>query len=452
MSEKVDALLLRLYPSEFREAYGREALQLIRDRWRDERGIALRLRLCLDLTADLLVTALRSCRYAKPLVAASDSRVGAPSFQVLEFAGPEPKAFIAGILLSVAVMAAAMRMIHPLGHDDGLTQRRTLAGLRSGFPQSNRQEPQASDAVDAALGHKIIETVAGHLRQHYRDPVIGRQLADAVLAHDRNGDYASATTGADFASRITAHIRAISREIGLPVGEFVAEVIYSRRVLPTGPPPPPTPEGQNQYRTAVLQQNCLFETFETLPHNIGYLKLNGFPDASICQAMTKAAMASANNVQALILDLRDNSGGFGNTAMQIAAYLFDHPEYLYDPREVTSPRAWTASPVPDSRLADTPVYILTSSRTLSAAEYFTYNLKMLKRATIVGETTGGAQHSGVFHGIADHFGVAIQQVVSINPFAVKGWESIGVEPDVKVPRSEALEAAKKLAESRSRGR
>jgi hypothetical protein len=38
MSEKLYALLLRLYPSRFRRAYGDEAQQLVRDRLRDESG------------------------------------------------------------------------------------------------------------------------------------------------------------------------------------------------------------------------------------------------------------------------------------------------------------------------------------------------------------------------------------------------------------------------------
>ena len=73
---------------------------------------------------------------------------------------------------------------------------------------------------------------------------------------------------------------------------------------------------------------------------------------------------------------------------------------------------------------------------------------MLKRATIVGETTAGHQHSGAFHRINDHFGMGIQEAAPPdNPYPVKGWEVIGIEPDVKVPRREALEVARKLAES-----
>jgi C-terminal processing protease CtpA/Prc len=99
---------------------------------------------------------------------------------------------------------------------------------------------------------------------------------------------------------------------------------------------------------------------------------------------------------------------------------------------------------------DKPAFVLTSSRTLSGAEHFSYDLKMLKRATIVGETTGGAAHSGVFHRLGDHFGMGLPEVRAINPFSSVDWAVTGVEPDVKVKASDALDAAQQQLLSRAR--
>jgi C-terminal processing protease CtpA/Prc len=96
-------------------------------------------------------------------------------------------------------------------------------------------------------------------------------------------------------------------------------------------------------------------------------------------------------------------------------------------------------------LAETPVYLLTSASTWSGAEQFAYNLKKLKRATLVGETTRGGTHAGVFHRIDDHFGIGIPEQKVINPFGKGDWEGVGVEPDVKVSADDALETAEKLA-------
>ncbi len=76
-------------------------------------------------------------------------------------------------------------------------------------------------------------------------------------------------------------------------------------------------------------------------------------------------MASLNDAGAVIFDLRDNTGGYPDMVMLIAAYLFDHPEYMYNPRENTTRRSWTLSPVPGNSLADKPVYVLTSAQTFS---------------------------------------------------------------------------------------
>jgi C-terminal processing protease CtpA/Prc len=75
---------------------------------------------------------------------------------------------------------------------------------------------------------------------------------------------------------------------------------------------------------------------------------------------------------------------------------------------------------------------------------------MLKRATLVGETTGGAAHAGVWYRIDDHFGMGIPETKAINPYSKADWAETGVEPDVKVKAADALETAEKLAESKLR--
>jgi C-terminal processing protease CtpA/Prc len=77
---------------------------------------------------------------------------------------------------------------------------------------------------------------------------------------------------------------------------------------------------------------------------------------------------------------------------------------------------------------------LTSPATISAAEQFTYDLKMLRHATIVGETTAGGAHAGVWHRIDDHYGMAIPENRAVNPYSKFDWEATGVQPDIKAPR------------------
>ena len=87
------------------------------------------------------------------------------------------------------------------------------------------------------------------------------------------------------------------------------------------------------------------------------------------------------------------------------------------------------------------MYVLTSQRTSSAAEEFAYKLKNLKRATIVGETTGGGAHPTMGQRLDEHFMIGVPFARSINAITKTNWEGTGVEPDVKVPADQALATA-----------
>jgi hypothetical protein len=305
--------------------------------------------------------------------------------------------------------------------------------------------PVGDDAkLDGVERRRVIDGVVRNVKEHYVDKDVAQKMADALLAHEKNGDDNAIAEGGAFAALLTRQMRDVSHDLHL-------EVVYSRDRLPEHPGAP-NQESLANYRRALERENCTFETVKMLPHNIGYLKLNSFPDVSICRSTAVAAMASLNRADAVIFDLRDNRGGYSEMVMLIAGYLFDHPEYMYSPREAPTERSWTRSPVAGSRLADKPVYVLISGTTWSAAEQFSYDLKMLKRATLVGEKTRGGAHAGVFYRIDDHFGVGIPEVKAVNPFSKNDWAGVGVEPDVKVKAGEAFAAAVRLAEGKLRKR
>jgi retinol-binding protein 3 len=75
---------------------------------------------------------------------------------------------------------------------------------------------------------------------------------------------------------------------------------------------------------------------------------------------------------------------------------------------------------------------------------------MLERTTLVGETTRGGAHAGVFQRLDDQFGMVIPELKPIDLFGKADWEGTGVEPEVKVKAADALEAAEDLAESKLR--
>ena len=94
----------------------------------------------------------------------------------------------------------------------------------------------------------------------------------------------------------------------------------------------------------------------------------------------------------------------------VSTYLFDkrtHLNDLWTRKGDSTDQYWTLPYVSGKRLDGKPAFVLTSKDTFSGAEEFTYNLKNLKRATIVGETTGGGAHPVSGHRIDDHFMIGV---------------------------------------------
>jgi C-terminal processing protease CtpA/Prc len=145
--------------------------------------------------------------------------------------------------------------------------------------------------------------------------------------------------------------------------------------------------------------------------------------------------------------LRQNQGGDPKMVALLSTYLFATPTHLNDLWERKSGEThqyWTLPYVPGRHLSGVPVFVLTSHRTFSGGEEFTNNLKVLKRATIVGETTGGGAHPVSGHRIDDRFSIGVPFARAINPTTKTNWEGVGVEPDVKVAAADALTTAQAL--------
>lgn len=298
--------------------------------------------------------------------------------------------------------------------------------------------------LDAAERHRVIEGAIANLKRYYDRPDVGLEVAEALAAHERNGVYDAEKDGQAFANLLTRHMRDVSHD-----GQLVMR--YSAAPTAEVPPraPTPTPASREGYRRALEENHCYFEKVEILPHNIGYFRLIAFPDPIFCRAQAEAAMASLNGADAIIFDLRDNAGGYPKMVALLATYLFDgatHLNDMYSRADNSIEEFWTFLPVAGNKLADKPAYVLTSSTTFSAAEEFSYDLKMLKRATIVGEATSGRGHIPFGRRIDEHFEIRVPDRRSINPISKTDWDGPGVIPDVKVSAADALATAVKLAE------
>jgi hypothetical protein len=453
MSEKIFSWLLRLYPSHFREAYGEEALQLLRDRAREENSFLPRMRFWLDLAGDIAASVLRGYRRPEEVTAISVSRAryGIPEFLLLETESPHPKVFFAGAAVALLVLFGSAMAIRnsdlfsgslPVAGPSGLFGFDEEAPSSTSSSYRNRAVG-GSISLSEAERLQVIRGIAEDLKRYYVYPDVGQKMADDLLAREKNGDYDSIADGKTFGVVLTNRMRELS-------GDLHLSVRYSAATLPEDSDRPSATE-LAQYRLDMERYNCMFETVKILPDNIAYVKLNEFPDPPVCQDKVAATMKSIDNVDAVIFDLRRNGGGNPHMVSLVAGYFFDRPTHLndiYNRSENSTEEFWTRSPVPGNKLADKPLYILTSSYTFSGAEEFCYDMKNLKRATIIGEVTGGGAHLVRPRRLDDHFIFNLPFARPINPVSKTDWEGTGVTPDIQVDRSAALGTAEKLAEGK----
>jgi len=317
--------------------------------------------------------------------------------------------------------------------------------------------PNASAAalrIDAVARARAVAGAAALLDSFYVFPEVARRMGDSLRARLARKTYDSYTNGIMFATRLNDDLAEIAHDKHLRV-DYSARALPPDESLPVGaPPPPPSPEDQAREREFLDRINCGFVRAEQLPGNVGYLKFNMFVDVDLCATTASAAMTFLAGTRALIIDLRENGGGSPGMVAFVSSYLFDRRTHLNDlwtRRTGKTEEFWTRDSVPGRRFGgEKPIYVLTSARTFSGAEEFTYNLKTLKRATIVGETTGGGAHPVAGHRIDEHFIIGVPFARAINPITHTNWEGVGVKPDVIVPANDALATAQKLASEKPR--
>ena len=294
--------------------------------------------------------------------------------------------------------------------------------------------------VDPATRARVINGAVASLNEFYVFPEVAKKMEQALRARQKRGEYDVVEDAEAFAELLTDHLRQVSHDKHLSVD-------FSPAVLPKDEAPR-NPDVDARMRAQMERDNCLFQKAERLPGNIGYVKFNAFLPPEVCGPTAIAAMNFLGNVDAIIFDLRDNGGGDPKMIALISTYLFDQPTHLndiYNRKEDATTQFWTLPYVPGKRLAGKPVFVLTSKRTFSGAEDFAYNIKTLKRGTIIGETTGGGAHPVSGQRIDDHFMIVVPSARSVSPISKTNWEGTGVEPDIKVPADEALDVAKKTA-------
>jgi len=309
-------------------------------------------------------------------------------------------------------------------------------------------QPEQPDlTIDAATRTQVIDGILKRINDSYVFPEVAKKMEQSIRERVEKKEYDQITSAKQFAMTLTNDLQAINHDKHL-------RVRYSHQAIPErGPRREPSAEEREQRRRDLTWMNHGFGKVERLPGNIGYLEFFNFADEELGADTVAAAMNFVNGTDALIIDMRRNGGGNPAMVALVCSYLFGpepvHLNDLYWREGNRTDEFWTKKEVAGKRYLNKDVYVLTSKRTFSGAEEFTYNLKNLKRATIIGETTGGGAHPGDGFRISEHFGMFVPTGRAISPITKTNWEGTGVTPDVTVPADQALHIARLTALKKS---
>jgi hypothetical protein len=280
----------------------------------------------------------------------------------------------------------------------------------------------APATVEKSERDNVIEALATKLSAAYVLPEAVERITRALRSANSAGEY-DGKAPREFADAVRRTLLNASHD------KHVA-VFYE-------PAPTVPPEAATRPLEPRERLNFGFGKLKRLRGNVGYLELVNFSDLRQQSAETASALLSTlANFDAIILDLRRNGGGHDPMMAFVATYFFDttpvHLNDIYWRDTNETSQFWTMAFVPGRRSARQPLYILTSASTFSSAEDFAYSLQNLKRALVVGETTGGGAHSSRGpQRLTPSFTAIIPVGRSISPITKTNWEGTGVTPDIK---------------------
>lgn len=334
---------------------------------------------------------------------------------------------------------------------------------------------------------QTINDVCLAMKDKYVFPDIGKKCSEFLQKQLREGAYEAISDLESFAQAVTADLRLVSADKHISVmlnspptkpevekptvpsieeeGSFQIEDDFSRPVL--------TDEFQYKPSSDIgwmgrPHDSLTYEMqvgFLADKPSVGYMDLNVFgvckerddtvemrEDVASRRQAYIAAVDKLKDAETIIIDLRNNGGG-DPFAVQLLCSLFVEegmPLNRIEWRTEEGPKSedfntLSYSELPqEKRLLNKKIYVLIGPQTFSAAEEFSNNMKVLEKATFVGEPSGGGANPGGPFQISSDLTVFIPTGKAVNPIQKGNWEGEGIIPDHMVPEGRAFDVAVSL--------
>ena len=348
-------------------------------------------------------------------------------------------------------------------------------------PPDDPRRPEYENALaplTPARHYAVVEGISDVLREQYVNKEIGEKVIAALNSHLENGEYETFEDIERFAKRLTEDMREVGNDKHMLVTFLEPSPETNGNADSTKPQP-------KSYLETLRLNNFGFgvtsvDTQSSPGRSIATLPIDCFvpTDAKIASDWKEIRAAIGDiiscvaDADALIVDLRFNTGGSLETVALVQSYLFDSEEPIHlldmvDRNNIVhqsySTLPVSALPVGTTRFGGTkPLYVLTSCYTKSGGEYMAYCLQALNRASaIIGEgnktTVGTLNYITKPRFVAEEvFGkrwwyVGVPDLRPTHAVMGRNWEGNGVLSDAVAGNgewegvSDAGEVARRLA-------
>ncbi len=290
---------------------------------------------------------------------------------------------------------------------------------------------------------EVIAALTEKLTACYVFPELAEQIGAHLHKRLQDGEFDTLNSGSLFALALTMQLQEVNHDEHLWVSWHSQALLDDADTLRLDP------TWQAARQEESRQDHYGVHKLERLAGNVGYLDIRYFHRPAWGGEAVVEAMKYLSSTAAVIIDVRNCTGGYPGMVALVCTYLFDEEPLLLDSiywrdNDLTQ-QYWTLPYVPGRRFPDTPVFLLTSKKTFSAGEEIAFILQTRKRALIIGEKTDGGAHPGAPFRISPHFEAFIPIGRSISPITGSDWEGIGVTPDIPVPSEQSFNRAYQLA-------
>lgn len=169
-------------------------------------------------------------------------------------------------------------------------------------------------------------------------------------------------------------------------------------------------------------------------NKIGYLKISKFNETAYEQFYEKLNKIEVDGINSLIIDLRDNTGGYLSAATKISEMFLQKGKVIYSLNEQSSTKT-TYDETDDER--NYKVYILVNGNSASASEILAAALKDSYGAKLVGTTTYGKGKVQKTSKLSDGTMYKYTSAKWLTPSG-ECIDGVGLKPDIEISNGDEL--------------